>query len=434
MADLTDKTEWEKILLQNTSLYENHRYDWLQTTAGQFGIADIKSDKHRVLPLTLSDYSYRSFGTYRRSILCDTSLVKENETYFSEDYIIDQFYKTDNNEYIYGGIVMSNRFATNSNEATLEDIFCEFGYDFIQAVDTSIFVNTNKSKYFDNDKEVNGAWSILPIGSTYSYYTTDEITKENKLITEEVQYDGTYVPTVQELLDGSLYIIIKSGSLDPQKIYFNNKYMPSLFINDDKFPNTLNVDTNSNEIKTKYQNVYVSSNDYTYVINEQQTFKLCDITRYQRIACLVAWENIFSITNIQELKDKVEGFGINNKEYSLITAAWAEYTFKKTELNDNLTEERVKILYNITDENALLYNEGFQNYIFNNVRTPSLHIGTATSGDITVDIYFTVLLVLNGYSDTPPEIIDTPQDDAYEFNWYEYSTLTYVPQLLIEST
>ena len=45
--------------------------------------------------------------------------------------------------------------------------------------------------------------------------------------------------------------------------------MPSLFINDDKFPNTLNVDTNSNEIKTKYQNVYVSSNDYTYVINEQ---------------------------------------------------------------------------------------------------------------------------------------------------------------------
>lgn len=110
---------------------------------------------------------------------------------------------------------MSNQFATNSNEATLEDIFCEFGYDFIQAVDTSIFVNTNKSKYFDNDKEVNGAWSILPIGSTYSYYTTDEITRENKLITEEVQYDGTYVPTVQELLDGSLYIIIKSGSLDP---------------------------------------------------------------------------------------------------------------------------------------------------------------------------------------------------------------------------
>ena len=29
---------------------------------------------------------------------------------------------------------MSNQFATNSNEATLEDIFCEFGYDFIQAV------------------------------------------------------------------------------------------------------------------------------------------------------------------------------------------------------------------------------------------------------------------------------------------------------------
>lgn len=443
MADTNDKTEWESIILQNTSLYENHRYDWLQTVAGQFGLADIKTDMHRVS----GSYSYRSYGTYRRSILCDTSFIKENETYLSEEYIINNFYDINQTDYTYGGIVLSYQFATNANEASLEDLFCEFGYDFIKAIDTSIFVNTNKPKYFDNDTEVNGAWSILPIGAPYTYQTKDEITGELKYVTETVEYDGTYVPTVQELLDGSLYIIIKSGSLDPQKIYFNNTYLPSLFINDDKFPNTLNVDPNSKVIKEKYSKIHVSSNDDTYIINEQQPFKLCDIQKFERIACIVSWDNIFSIENIKELTDKMKEKGFNDNEYDLLTAAWAEYTFMRKEVNGTETTENDKLIYYYSNDSVLFcnYSNAIKNpteYAFNNIKTPSLHIGTATSGTIKIDVYFTVLLMLKGYSTTPQEVNPGTDVDAYEFDWWENSDDfeepetgdTYEPQLLVKNS
>ena len=444
MADTNDKTEWESIILQNTSLYENHRYDWLQTVAGQFGLADIKADMHRV---STDSYSYRSYGTYRRSVLCDTSFIKENETYLSEEYIINNFYDINQTDYTYGGIVLSYQFATNANEASLEDLFCEFGYDFIKAIDTSIFVNTNKPKYFDNDTEVNGAWSILPIGAPYTYQTKDEITGELKYVTETVEYDGTYIPTVQELLDGSLYIIIKSGSLDPQKIYFNNTYLPSLFINDDKFPNTLNVDPNSKVIKEKYSKIHVSSNDDTYIINEQQPFKLCDIQKFERIACIVSWDNIFSIENIKELTDKMKEKGFNDNEYDLLTAAWAEYTFVRKEVNGTETTENDKLIYYKHNDSVLFcnYSNAIKNptdYVFNNIKTPSLHIGTATSGTIKIDVYFTVLLMLKGYSTTPQEVNPGTDVDAYEFDWWENSDDfeepetgdTYEPQLLVKNS
>ena len=118
-------------MLENTSIYENNRYDALSHSAVQFGLAEMKTDTDRV-----TNKSYRSYGMYRRDSLCDSSFVKINETYYSENTVIENFYDTNStNNYKYGGIVLSKQFATNGNEASLEDIFCEFAYDYLKALD-----------------------------------------------------------------------------------------------------------------------------------------------------------------------------------------------------------------------------------------------------------------------------------------------------------
>lgn len=124
----------------------------------------------------------------------------------------------------------------------------------------------------------------MPIGYEYINYDKERKNKEIEDRTETVEYDGTYVPTVQELLSGNLYIVISSGNLDYcRKVYFNNKYMPTLFINDDK-------------LKSKTDQ---------YVINDQQPLKLCDIILYQRLGCLIKWESIFDIKLTKEFKEQI---------------------------------------------------------------------------------------------------------------------------------
>lgn len=124
----------------------------------------------------------------------------------------------------------------------------------------------------------------MPIGYEYINYDKEQKNKEIKDRTETVEYDGTYVPTAQELLSGNLYIVISSGNLDYcRKVYFNNKYMPTLFINDDK-------------LKSKTDQ---------YVINDQQPLKLCDIVLYQRLGCLIKWESIFDIKLTTDFKTQL---------------------------------------------------------------------------------------------------------------------------------
>lgn len=133
----------------------------------------------------------------------------------------------------------------------------------------------------------------MPIGYEYINYDKEQKNKEIEDRTETVEYDGTYVPTVQELLSGNLYIVISSGNLDYcRKVYFNNKYMPTLFINDDK-------------LKSKTDQ---------YVINDQQPLKLCDIVLYQRLGCLIRWESIFDIKLTTDFKTQLKSLIKNYME------------------------------------------------------------------------------------------------------------------------
>ena len=118
--------------------------------------------------------------------------------------------------------------------------------------------------------------------------------------------------------------------------------------------------------------------------------------------------------------------GFNDNEYDLLTAAWAEYTFMRKEVNGTETTENDKLIYYYSNDSVLFcnYSNAIKNptdYVFNNIKTPSLHIGTATSGTIKIDVYFTVLLMLKGYSTTPQEVNPGTDVDAYEFDWWENS-------------
>ena len=293
MEDIVNN-EYEKILKTYTNIFDFSRYDRLSYDNENKKVADIASDEHQV-----NNDFYRNYGTYRHDINAEEYLVKENETYFDNnelnDYYYDynhfQKYKDPNNTnktynaMQFAGCVLNPVFATNANEASLEDIFVEYGYEYLKALnDSYIAQNDYKGLYFfDNSNE--NSYSIMPIGYEYINYDKEQKNKEIEDRTETVEYDGTYVPTVQELLSGNLYIVISSGNLDYcRKVYFNNKYMPTLFINDDK-------------LKSKTDQ---------YVINDQQPLKLCDIVLYQRLGCLIKWESIFDIKLTTDFKTKLK--------------------------------------------------------------------------------------------------------------------------------
>lgn len=318
MADIVNN-EYEKILRTYTNIFDFSRYDRLSYDIENKKVADIASDEHQI-----NNDFYRNYGTYRHDINAEEYIVKENETYFDDNELNDHYYDYDYfqkykdpnntskryNAMQFAGCVLNPVFATNANEASLEDIFVEYGYEYLKALNDSYIVQDNyKGLYFfDNDNE--NSYSIMPIGYEYINYDKEQKNKEIEDRTETVEYDGTYVPTVQELLSGNLYIVISSGNLGYcRKIYFNNKYMPTLFINDDK-------------LKSKTDQ---------YVINDQQPLKLCDIMLYQKLGCLIKWESIFDIklttnfkTQLASLIKKLYGKTVNTDEE---LAEYADYVF-----------------------------------------------------------------------------------------------------------
>lgn len=340
MADIVNN-EYEKILRTYTNIFDFSRYDRLSYDIENKKVADIASDEHQV-----NNDFYRNYGTYRHDINAEEYIVKENETYFDNNELNDNYYyytyfqkyKDPNNKsktynaMQFAGCVLNPVFATNANEASLEDIFVEYGYEYLKALNDSYIAQDDyKGLYFfDNSSE--NSYSIMPIGYEYINYDKEQKNKEIEDRTETVEYDGTYVPTVQELLSGKLYIVISSGNLDYcRKVYFNNKYMPTLFINDDK-------------LKSKTDQ---------YVINDQQPLKLCDIMLYQKLGCLIKWESIFDIKLTEDFKKQLTSlisniYGQEIKEDDL--ASYADSVFivpfynvqitVKDEENDNNSDKQ----------------------------------------------------------------------------------------------
>ena len=366
MADIVNN-EYEKILKTYTNIFDFSRYDRLSYDIENKKVADIASDEHQV-----NNDFYRNYGTYRHDINAEEYLVKENETYFDNNELNDYYYNYDHfqkykdpnntnktyNAMQFAGCVLNPVFATNANEASLEDIFVEYGYEYLKALNDSYIAQDDyKGLYFfDNSSE--NSYSIMSIGYEYINYDKEQKNKEIEDRTETVEYDGTYVPTVQELLSGNLYIVISSGNLDYcRKVYFNNKYMPTLFINDDK-------------LKSKTDQ---------YVINDQQPLKLCDIILYQRLGCLIKWESIFDIklttdfkTKLKSLIKKLYGKTVNTDEelaekadsifivpfYNVQIIVKDEEDKDKERIidvvtgsnYDNFSSKNIPILYNTEDE------------------------------------------------------------------------------------
>ena len=366
MADIVNN-EYEKILKTYTNIFDFSRYDRLSYDIENKKVADIASDEHQV-----NNDFYRNYGTYRHDINAEEYLVKENETYFDNNELNDYYYNYEHfqkykdpnntnktyNAMQFAGCVLNPVFATNANEASLEDIFVEYGYEYLKALNDSYIAQDDyKGLYFfDNSSE--NSYSIMPIGYEYINYDKEQKNKEIEDRTETVEYDGTYVPTVQELLSGNLYIVISSGNLDYcRKVYFNNKYMPTLFINDDK-------------LKSKTDQ---------YVINDQQPLKLCDIMLYQRLGCLIRWESIFDIKLTKEFKvqiskliSKIKEEDVNLSKYAnsifivpfynvqIIVKDEEDYNNKDKERiidvvtgsnYDNFSSKNIPILYNNDDPN-----------------------------------------------------------------------------------
>ena len=427
---MLEQSDWKTILLSYTTIFENCRFDRLGSTGGStFGIADFKADQHQ-----MKNNSYRSYGTYRHTLSCDSSLIKINETNYKEDYIINNFYGVDTSfiNFDYPGIVLNKNYATNGNESSLEDLFCEYGYAYLNAVDMQYKEDNGLNLYFDDDPSIIGAWEYLPIGSTFR----EEVLDENNTsiwVTKEVEYDGTYVPTSEEIISGKLYLVIKSGSIEPKKIYLNNKYIPSLFLNDDKFPNNDNVDNKIYNITNK------TSNEDLYIINEQQPLKLCDITLYERVPCTILWDNYFVFNNIQNflkaLNTLKASISIADNKIKFTCYTWIVYYVNNKpeilvydEKNNDMKMASAWLI--ITNDNVIIP------YPLNKNNTPPISIGTASQGTIKVDIYLSLDIILEGYTTEKP-IIPEPEPeytpvflrkeedstpDTYELNWYKYDT------------
>ena len=432
---MLEQSDWKTILLSYTTIFENCRFDRLGSTGGStFGIADFKTDQHQ-----MKNNSYRSYGTYRHTLSCDSSLIKINETNYKEDHIINNFYGVDSSTIInfnYPGIVLNKNYATNGNESSLEDLFCEYGYAYLNAIDMQYKEDNGLNLYFDDDPSIIGAWEYLPIGSTFR----EEVLDENNTsiwVTKEVEYDGTYVPTSEEIISGKLYLVIKSGSIEPKKIYLNNKYIPSLFLNDDKFPNNGDVNDVNNE---KYNITNKTSNEDLYIINEQQPLKLCDITLYERVPCTILWDNYFVFNNIQNILNVLNtlkaSISITNDEIYIrcYTRIVLDVNNKKEILSyggksedDGLMAPKPLIIAN---DNVIIPHP------LNKNNTGPISIGSASQGTIKVDIYLSLDIFIKGYTTEKPIIPEPepeytpvflskdedPKPDTYKLNWYTYDT------------
>lgn len=433
MADIVNN-EYEKILKTYTNIFDFSRYDRLSYDIENKKVADIASDKHQV-----NNDFYRNYGTYRHDINAEEYIVKENETYFDNNDLNDYYYNYDHfqkykdpnntnktyNAMQFAGCVLNPVFATNANEASLEDIFVEYGYEYLKALNDSYIAQDDyKGLYFfDNSSE--NSYSIMPIGYEYINYDKEQKNKEIEDRTETVEYDGTYVPTVQELLSGNLYIVISSGNLDYcRKVYFNNKYMPTLFINDDK-------------LKSKTDQ---------YVINDQQPLKLCDITLYQRLGCLIRWESIFDIKLTSEFKKQISKliskiYGIKVEDVNLSKYADSIFIvpFYNVQIivkdeedkdkeriidvvtgsnHDNFSSKNIPILYNTEDEIDLNKSETHiitqDTNITNIVSENIANLESYKKPIFNLTIKASYALAVKGFTNKPKQ-----QGTKYNLYWYK---------------
>ena len=435
MADIVNN-EYEKILKTYTNIFDFSRYDRLSYDIENKKVADIASDEHQV-----NNDFYRNYGTYRHDINAEEYLVKENETYFDNNELNDYYYNYDHfqkykdpnntnktyNAMQFAGCVLNPVFATNANEASLEDIFVEYGYEYLKALNDSYIAQDDyKGLYFfDNSSE--NSYSIMPIGYEYINYDKEQKNKEIEDRTETVEYDGTYVPTVQELLSGNLYIVISSGNLDYcRKVYFNNKYMPTLFINDDK-------------LKSKTDQ---------YVINDQQPLKLCDIMLYQRLGCLIRWESIFDIKLTKEFKvqiskliSKIKEEDVNLSKYAnsifivpfynvqIIVKDEEDYNNKDKERiidvvtgsnYDNFSSKNIPILYNNTedkkddpnnsDTHIITQDTNITNIVSENIA----NLESYKKPIFNLTIKASYALAVKGFTNKPKQ-----QESKYNLYWYK---------------
>lgn len=246
------------------------------------------SDPKNVNNITNDPYYYTSYGTYRRDITGEEEILKKSETLvpnilYNNAYYNITKYDKDNNKHAlerlfnFKGIALNYAYPCNGHAASLEDIFAEYGYDFIVAQEQQRFQNSEPYYYFQETQSYSTqfTYEIMPIGTVY----TDEETGE--IVT--VEYDGTTVPTAQQIISGNLYIAIRSGSMPIRRIYFNNQYMPTLFVNDDKY--NLKLTMNDKYKETSYQ----------YILNNNQIMKLCDVTRYKSYGYYLTFTNTFLI-------------------------------------------------------------------------------------------------------------------------------------------
>lgn len=284
--------DFEELLDIYTVKYSNGRYDIINHSNQyesynnvDYGTHSFNYDKDSS---NIKQYFYNYYNTYRRDITADSYNVKINETTLY-DYITilnSNYYNitdtnnfTTNDMFNYKGIAINYNFACNGALASLEDIFAEYGYDYIVAKDQELFNNTGKYYYFSNNVsiyELQFAYKILTTNESYIDEETGESVKP--------EYDGTYIPNVEQLLSGQLYIVIKSidETAPARKIYFNNQYIPSLFINDDKY----------NE---RYINTKLTSDNYKYILQDSQPMKLCDINRYRSWGYKIQWLDDFIV-------------------------------------------------------------------------------------------------------------------------------------------
>lgn len=401
---MSSNKDWRSILQENTRYFENSRYDKISHKMSNTTISDILTDSHQ-----MDSSSYRSFGTYRHDILTDTSMVKLNETYYAQKSILDNFYDINYN-YKYSGIVLSKQFSTNGFETSLEDLFVEFGYDYLMALDSSYsnneqygqnyyFQKTEMSQDNEENNVIGGTYVILKSGETFIDNDPEHIDTSISII----EYDGTYCPTVKEILDGSLYIVIQSPTMPMRKIYFNNKFLPSLFINDDKRKNKVD----------------------SYVIEEQQLIKLCDICMYEKLGCQIKWDSLINVVQLSQLVSYLK----TNKNISSDNIKFKLYFAAKFEFN-NKTSYFIYGFNTMTPANEIVNKEIYNDPInakklFNNIDgngTGMINAGTTQNpGDIKLTLWFGMSVLLEGYS-TTPVIPDQPAiTKTYKIDYYEWT-------------
>ena len=140
------------------------RYDVLLYELGRLMLTDIKGESH------VLNKAYRSYNTYRKNITPDSSKLKINETYNNRDAIEENYYDLNSldTSYVFDGIVLSKKYATNGNEMSLEDLFSEYYYEYLTAVDSSYLYSPEYgTTYYFNQSYINPITQEEVVGGTY---------------------------------------------------------------------------------------------------------------------------------------------------------------------------------------------------------------------------------------------------------------------------